>query len=53
MTEASKKQILEIIKARTEIQNLYVITCGPVPPNPAELLSHERMKELWYFQIAI
>jgi len=35
----------ELIK-KTEIPNLYVITSGPVPPNPAELLSLEKMKEL-------
>ena len=26
--------------------NLYVMPCGPVPPNPAELLTSERMPEL-------
>lgn len=35
----------ELIK-RTLIPNLYVITCGPVPPNPAELLSLDKMKDL-------
>ena len=35
----------EFIK-KTEIPNLFVITCGPVPPNPAELLSLPNMKEL-------
>ena len=35
----------EFVK-RTEIPNLYVITSGPVPPNPAELLSSSRMKEM-------
>ena len=35
----------EFIK-KTEIPNLYVITSGPVPPNPAELLSSSRMKEM-------
>jgi capsular exopolysaccharide synthesis family protein len=28
------------------IENLYVLACGPVPPNPAELLSSERMRTL-------
>lgn len=30
----------------TEISGLDVITCGPKPPNPAELLGSERMKNL-------
>ncbi|MBO5143541.1 MAG: CpsD/CapB family tyrosine-protein kinase [Clostridia bacterium] len=30
----------------TDIPNLSVITCGHVPPNPAELVSSPRMKEL-------
>lgn len=30
----------------TEIDNLDVITCGPVPPNPAELLGDEAFKDL-------
>jgi protein-tyrosine kinase len=29
----------------TEIENLHVITAGPIPPNPAELLASNRMKE--------
>ncbi len=37
----SKKLIKE-----TGIENLYVITAGAVPPNPAELLSLEAMQEL-------
>lgn len=28
------------------IQNLSVLPCGPIPPNPAELVSSERMKEM-------
>jgi capsular exopolysaccharide synthesis family protein len=30
----------------TGVENLYVIPCGPVPPNPAELLLDERLAEL-------
>lgn len=40
-----KKQIDECIM-ETEIPNLYVITSGPIPPNPAELLGSNRMKSL-------
>ena len=28
------------------IENLYVIACGPIPPNPSELLLSPRLKEL-------
>jgi polysaccharide biosynthesis transport protein len=28
------------------IPNLYALPCGPIPPNPAELISSDRMKEL-------
>src|SRR5215813_432715 len=27
------------------VPNLYVLPCGPIPPNPAELISSERMKD--------
>ncbi|WP_374988838.1 CpsD/CapB family tyrosine-protein kinase [Priestia megaterium] len=30
----------------TEVSNLYVLTSGPVPPNPSELLASSQMKEL-------
>ena len=30
----------------TEMDNLRVLTSGPLPPNPAELLGSERMKEI-------
>ena len=30
----------------TEIDHLYVLTSGPIPPNPAELLASKMMKEL-------
>ena len=31
---------------KTEIENLSLITCGVVPPNPSEVLASERMKNL-------
>ncbi|MEB4860654.1 CpsD/CapB family tyrosine-protein kinase [Priestia megaterium] len=30
----------------TEVPNLYLLTSGPVPPNPSELLASNQMKEL-------
>ena len=37
--------INDLVK-KTEIENLFVITRGLVPPNPAELVSTDRMKQL-------
>jgi succinoglycan biosynthesis transport protein ExoP len=37
--------IEEAIKT-TEIPNLYVLPCGPLPPNPAELLLTQRFKDV-------
>jgi tyrosine-protein kinase Etk/Wzc len=34
----------DIIKP-TVIDNLFVVTCGPLPPNPSEILSSNKMKE--------
>lgn len=36
----------KLYSTSTEINGLDVITCGPKPPNPAELLGSERMKNL-------
>jgi len=30
---------------KTDIENLYLIPCGVVPPNPSELLGSEKMKK--------
>lgn len=38
-------ELKELVKA-TEIPNLYLITSGPVPPNPAELLGSDKMFKL-------
>ena len=35
----------DIIQA-TEIENLYVVTSGIIPPNPSELLGSQRMTDL-------
>ena len=39
--------IQDIILPVPEVPNLFVIPCGPVPPNPAELLLDPKMKELF------
>lgn len=30
---------------RTEVENLHILTCGAVPPNPSEILSSKKMKD--------
>jgi capsular exopolysaccharide synthesis family protein len=30
----------------TDHPNLFAMTCGPIPPNPAEVFGHDRFKEL-------
>ncbi|HQH18302.1 MAG TPA: polysaccharide biosynthesis tyrosine autokinase [Bacteroidales bacterium] len=40
-----KCELNEIVN-ETHINNLHIITAGPIPPNPAELLSSEKMKNL-------
>jgi capsular exopolysaccharide synthesis family protein len=37
---------VEDIVQKTEIENLYFIPAGPIPPNPAELLASSSMKQL-------
>ncbi len=34
---------LDQIVCPTSVPNLFVVPCGPIPPNPSELLSSERM----------
>ncbi|PZR11678.1 MAG: hypothetical protein DI539_20455 [Flavobacterium psychrophilum] len=37
----------DVIYPVTEVQNLYVVPCGPVPPNPSEMLLNEKVTELF------
>ena len=41
-----KKSKIEDIINQTQYENLSLITSGPIPPNPIELLNLERMKDL-------
>ena len=41
-----KKSKIDDIINQTQYENLSLITSGPIPPNPAELLNLERMKDL-------
>jgi len=31
---------------KTDVPNLYAITCGPIPPNPPDIFGHERFQTL-------
>ena len=40
-----KNTPLEDIVKRTDIENLSIITCGTIPPNPSELLGSKKMEK--------
>ena len=42
-----KAEIDDIILPVSELDNLYTIGCGPIPPNPAELLLDSRMQDFF------
>jgi polysaccharide biosynthesis transport protein len=42
----SSHKPLDDLIVKLPIPNLSVLPCGPIPPNPAELISSDRMKEL-------
>jgi capsular exopolysaccharide synthesis family protein len=42
---AGEVPTLEAVR-RTEHENLYLLPCGPMPPNPAELLQTERFRQI-------
>jgi capsular exopolysaccharide synthesis family protein len=37
----------EVIHQVPDVENLFVIPCGPVPPNPAEMLLNEKVDQLF------
>jgi capsular exopolysaccharide synthesis family protein len=39
-----KSNVEEIIQPVRGVENLYIVPCGPVPPNPAELILTDRLK---------
>ncbi|REJ08774.1 CpsD/CapB family tyrosine-protein kinase [Halobacillus trueperi] len=39
-----KQRVTELVR-ETDVDNLDVITCGPIPPNPSELLGSNKMKQ--------
>lgn len=40
-----KLHIDDVVKAYDQVENLSIITCGTIPPNPSELLGSERMSQ--------
>jgi polysaccharide biosynthesis transport protein len=46
---SGEKNPENLLKPLPQLQNLKVITSGPIPPNPAELLSSNEMKTLLQF----
>lgn len=43
---SNQELTLEECVLETDINNLHLMTCGPIPPNPAELIGSNRMKSL-------
>lgn len=44
---AGHANINDIIQSVTEQENYYIITCGPIPPNPVELLMSDHLHDLF------
>lgn len=42
----TKQATLQTAVKETDVENLFVLTSGPIPPNPAELLGSAAMEEL-------
>lgn len=42
-----KVELQDVIKPVPETENLFVLGCGPIPPNPSELLLDKKMDELF------
>ena len=40
-----KLSIDDVVKTFDQVENLSIITCGTIPPNPSELLGSERMSQ--------
>lgn len=42
----ARQATIQEVVTQTEVENLELITCGPIPPNPAELLASKTMDSL-------
>lgn len=52
-TVLTKKKTLEETVQKTNVDHLFVLTSGPIPPNPAELLSSVAMKSFMKFALTL
>ncbi len=43
------KDVSEIIKPHPNLPNLFIIPSGPIPPNPAELMTSEKLTRLFEY----
>ncbi len=46
LTSRTARVDLDSMILGTEVENLFVCTAGPIPPNPSELLASDRLREL-------
>ena len=44
---SNKEQFEDIIQTATQVPNLDIITSGPIPPNPAELIASQKCDEFF------
>ncbi|MGH2553149.1 MAG: polysaccharide biosynthesis tyrosine autokinase, partial [Chitinophagaceae bacterium] len=44
-----KSKLSDLIMPISDHENLFVLGCGPIPPNPAELLLDQKVEELFAF----
>lgn len=42
-----KAELKDIIKPLPEHENLFILGCGPIPPNPAELLLDQKVEDMF------
>lgn len=42
-----KAELADLIRKVPDAENLYVLGCGPIPPNPSELLLSEKVEEMF------
>lgn len=42
-----KAELADLIKPVPDTENLFVLGCGPIPPNPSELLLDKKMDEMF------
>ncbi|MBM3236860.1 polysaccharide biosynthesis tyrosine autokinase [Candidatus Poribacteria bacterium] len=45
-TSEETSEMMNGLIRKTEVDNLYLVTCGQIPPNPITLFASERMKQL-------